>query len=95
MLTMEQIKNAVAVIASEYPIKTVLLFGSYAEGRNTPDSDIDLMIEFETEAVSLLTLSAIKYRVEELLSVDADIIHAPLPENSLINPEKVVQIYAA
>lgn len=95
MLTMEQIKNAIAVIASEYPIKTVLLFGSYAEGRNTPNSDIDLMIEFETEAVSLLTLSAIKYRVEELLSVDADIIHAPLPENSLINPEKVVQIYAA
>ena len=92
MLTLTQIKDAAVIIAGEYPIKSIMLFGSYAEGRNTPDSDIDLLIEFETQAVSLLMLAAIKHRAEELLGVDADIIHAPIPEDALIKPEKVVQI---
>lgn len=95
MLTIPQIAQAVKTVAKEFNIKRVSLFGSYAEERNTPQSDVDLLVEFFLPAVSLFTLADIKNRLEELLSVDVDIIHAPLPQNSLINPEKVVEIYAA
>lgn len=33
MLTLEQITNAARIAAKEFPIKSVELFGSYAEGR--------------------------------------------------------------
>ena len=95
MLTITEITNAVNTVAKEYSIKRVMLFGSYAEGRNTAKSDVDLLIEFVMPAVSLFTLIGIKERLESILNVDVDVIHAPLPDNSLINPEKVVEIYAA
>ena len=53
------------------------------------------MVEFFSPAVSLLTLSAIKNRMTELLEKDVDLIRAPIPENSLLEIGKVVQIYAA
>ncbi len=95
MLTLQQIITATQKVACEYPITRIMLFGSYAEERNTPESDVDLLIEFSTTAVSLFILAEIKNRIEELLGVDVDVIHSPLPENSLIKPEKVVEIYAA
>lgn len=95
MLNLSDITNAVYTVAEEYDIKRVSLFGSYAEGRNTPKSDVDLLVEFVVPAVSLFTIIGIKNRLEEILGVSVDVIHAPLPDNSLINPEKVVEIYAA
>ena len=95
MLNINEISKAVSSVADEYGIKKIMLFGSYAEGRNTPDSDVDLLVEFTAEAVSLLTLASLKHRLEELLNIDVDIIHAPLEEGSLITPERLVEIYAA
>jgi len=95
MLTVSEISKAVAVVAVEYGVKRIMLFGSYADGSNNEDSDVDLLVEFYADAVSLLTLADIKYRIEEILNIDVDIIHAPIDDNSFIKPEKVVEIYAA
>ena len=45
--------------------------------------------------ISLVKLASIKYRFEELLNLDVDIIHAPLDENSMIIPNREILIYAA
>ena len=95
MLRMEQIISAVETVAKEYQIKEIMLFGSYADGSNTPESDVDLLVEFFAPSVSLLTLSAVKNRISDALKTEVDIIRAPLPENSLIEIGKAVQIYAA
>ena len=95
MLTIETITMAAATIASEFPITRIVLFGSYAEGKETPKSDVDLMIEFTTDVVSLLTLAEVKHRIEDILEVPVDVIHAPIPEDALIFPRKVVELYAA
>lgn len=95
MLSLQQIENAAVTVAHEFPITSVLLFGSYAEGRNTDESDVDLLVEFTQSAVSLLMLASVKNRMEELLGVEVDIIHAPVPEGAIINPGKVVPLYAA
>ena len=95
MLTVSQIEKAAAIVADEFPITKIELFGSYARGTNKPESDVDLLVEFNTDAISLLTLAAIKLRFEELLNVPVDLVHAPIPENSIIELDKVVPLYAA
>ena len=95
MLTIEQIIKGVSSVADEFQIKSIILFGSYADGTNTPESDIDLLIEFKAAAVSLLTLSALKNKIEDILNISVDVVRAPLPENALIEIGKAVQIYAA
>ncbi|MGM9936326.1 MAG: nucleotidyltransferase family protein [Candidatus Ornithomonoglobus sp.] len=95
MLTIEQIEKAALIVAKEYPIISIELFGSYAEGRNTPESDVDLLVKFQTTSVSLITLCSLKNRLEELLSVPVDVVHAPVPKGSIIEIGKVVPLYAA
>ena len=95
MLTVSDIAAAVKKVAEKYNIKETMLFGSYANGTNTASSDVDLLVDFGSEYVSLLTLSLLKIEIEEILNVDVDIIRMPIPENALINPVKVVPIYAA
>lgn len=43
------LKEAVRRIVSEFNPEKIILFGSYAYGKPTPDSDIDLMIVMETK----------------------------------------------
>ena len=95
MLTVQEISNRVALAAQEYPIRTVELFGSYAKGTNTPQSDVDLLVSFLQPRVSLLTLNALKYRMEELLGTDVDIVHGPLPEGGMLDIDRRIRIYGA
>ena len=45
MLTVEEIKSAVAKIGKDYGIKNAYLFGSYATGDADEFSDVDLYVE--------------------------------------------------
>jgi len=93
LLTVQQIADGVSVASKEYPLRKVELFGSYASGRNTPDSDVDLLVEFVQPRVSLLMISGLKYRMEELLGADVDIIHGPLPEDSMLEVDRRIPLY--
>ena len=67
-------------------------FGSYADGRVTEDSDLDLLVEFESPAVSLIMLNELKYDLEDALGLPVDVIHAPLPAGSMIEIGKEVRV---
>ena len=43
--TIEQLRDIVKPIAASYGIKSMYLFGSYARGEATGDSDVDLLID--------------------------------------------------
>ncbi len=43
--TLEEIARLIAPVAKKYNIPKVYIFGSYARGEATADSDVDLMIE--------------------------------------------------
>jgi predicted nucleotidyltransferase len=45
--SIEQLKELVAPIARKYNLKAVYVFGSYARGEATEESDIDLMVDLE------------------------------------------------
>lgn len=93
-MTIDLLKKDILTIVNEYPIKRITLFGSRAAGTNKEDSDVDLIIEFSLP-VSLLTLSMIKLKLEEILKVGVDVIHGPLEESDLIEIGEVVELYAA
>jgi len=63
MLDIATISESVNNAAHEFPIKRVDLFGSYAEERQTEKSDVDLLIEFTSIAVSLLLLASLRDRL--------------------------------
>lgn len=52
-----------------------------------------MMVEFNKEAVSLLVLSELKSDLEEKLEKPVDVVHAPLPKESLIKVNKLVYVY--
>ena len=93
MLSILMIQEAVKKVAPEYPIKTVTVFGSYAEGTANNESDVDVLVEFMVPAVSLLTLASLKHRLENELNASVDVIHGPLNNESMITLGKVVPVY--
>lgn len=96
MLTIANIMTVAETVAKEFPIVSIQLFGSYAENRNTEESDVDILVEFAPDTcVTLLTVSNIKIRMEELLKTPVDVITVPIPKDSILEINKVVPLYAA
>ena len=93
-MTIELLKEQVLTVINEFNISRITLFGSRADGTNREDSDVDLIVEFFSP-VSLLTISALRCRLEELLGLEVDIIHGPIRSGDLIEVGKVVELYAA
>lgn len=73
MPEIETIKTVIKPVAIEYGLKRIYLFGSYAKGTATEDSDIDLLIE-KGKPMSLLKLSGFRQAVEELFNLSIDVV---------------------
>ena len=95
MLTIEEIKKTVAEIAPKYNLKKVTLFGSRANGTATENSDVDLIVEFETRAVSLFTLAGLMNDLEDIFGVGVDVIHGPKKDSWMLEIDREIDIYAA
>lgn len=93
-MSIETIKDAVLQLLGEYPINKVILFGSRANGTCVENSDVDLIMEFSAP-VTLITLSAIKLSLEEMLQLSVDVIHGPVTADDMIEVDKEVVLYAA
>ncbi|HIV79736.1 MAG TPA: nucleotidyltransferase domain-containing protein [Candidatus Avanaerovorax faecigallinarum] len=93
-MSIETIKDAVLQLIGEYPINKVILFGSRANGTCVENSDVDLIMEFSAP-VTLITLSAIKLSLEEMLQLSVDVIHGPVTADDMIEVDKEVVLYAA
>ena len=49
MITIEQIEDVGRRIAERFHPERIVLFGSYAEGQPTEDSDVDLLVVMPTK----------------------------------------------
>ena len=93
MLTHARIVDAVAKTAMRFPLKKVSYFGSYVDGTMTEQSDLDILVEFAQPNVSLWTIAGLKCDLEDELSIPVDVIHAPLPQGTLIKIGKTIPVY--
>lgn len=57
---------------NSFGVKSLALFGSVARGEARPDSDVDLLVEFD-RPVGLFGLIALQLRLEKLLGCPVDI----------------------
>jgi len=79
MVSRRQIKAYVAEVARQFKPQRIILFGSYAYGKPTSDSDVDLLVIMPHEKRNVELAIEIRTRVD-----------APFPMDLLVRtPEKV------
>ncbi len=54
-------------------VRSLAVFGSVARGKEGPDSDVDLLVEF-SRPVGLFEFVRLKNRLEQLLGCDVDLV---------------------
>ena len=94
--TIEEIREKVKPIAEKYGIEKVWLFGSYARGEATEDSDVDLMISYK-KLIGRFAIGGVFVDFKETFGKSVDIVSKesltasyakPSSKKFLINVEK-------
>lgn len=79
MITFVDISAAVSRVLSRYDVREAYLFGSFARGDQTPDSDIDLRLVCG-DSMTFGTLYEISLELEKELGREVEIVTNP-PEH--------------
>ena len=78
----EEIRKIATPLFEQYKIKQAAVFGSVVRNENTPESDIDLLVDFSSED-DLLDIIGLKQDLEEVFGCHVDL----LTFNSLLDEE--------
>jgi len=96
MKTLQQIQQAVRKYAVENDVKSVRLFGSYADGTAKSDSDIDILVEYH-QPPTLLNYLGFQEQLQNELGAKVDILKYPVDPRKLLFPNfkinKTIPIY--
>lgn len=66
-------KDTILTVVSAYQPTLIGIFGSYARGENEPESDLDILIDFE-HSPNLLEIIGLEQELTEQLGVKVDLI---------------------
>lgn len=80
MVPMRAIRKFSRRIAAEFKPRRIILFGSYAYGRPTEDSDVDLMVVMRYQGHPLEKAAEIRMRID-----------APFPLDLLVRSAKEIR----
>ena len=73
--TVEELKKCIAPIARRYELPKVYLFGSYARGEATQESDVDLLIDRSGSKVkSLIDFCGLNNEFENSIGKKVDLV---------------------
>jgi predicted nucleotidyltransferase len=73
--TIEQLKEKIAPIARKYNLAAVYIFGSYARGEATDDSDVDVLIDRTgTNLIGLFKLGGLYNDLNEAIKKPIDLL---------------------
>lgn len=70
----EQHRDKLEALCKKHHITYLALFGSYARGDNTPDSDVDLLVEFAEGYTKGLAFFGVKEELSNVLQHDVDLV---------------------
>lgn len=73
--TVEAKREAIKAAVARHHGRRVRLFGSAARDEDRPDSDVDLLVDFDPES-SLFDLIRLTRELEELLGFPVDVVSA-------------------
>ena len=72
MLTIEDIKKQSKEVFMMYPVKRVSVFGSFAKGQQTEESDIDMIIR--DSDIGILDISNMQQQLSDLFHIKIDLV---------------------
>ena len=72
--TIEEIQRRITPVARKYSLAAVYLFGSYARGEATAESDIDLLVDLTGSTAHGIGLGALFSDLEEALGTRIDLV---------------------
>ncbi|QUH22432.1 nucleotidyltransferase family protein [Methanobacterium alkalithermotolerans] len=67
------IRNLNPQIQDKYNAQIKAIFGSYVRGEETPDSDLDVLVEFN-ESANLLDLVELSQFLEDEIHINIDVV---------------------
>ena len=71
----QQMIQQIAEYFKTQPVLKAWLFGSYSRGEERPDSDVDILVQYDREQpVGLLRISKMQLVLEHLLGQDVDLV---------------------
>jgi predicted nucleotidyltransferase len=74
-------REEIREIALRHRVRNVRVFGSVLHGKDTEDSDLDLLVE-PTSETTLFDIGAIQYELKKLLGISVDVLTpGALPDN--------------
>lgn len=69
-ITVNDIRRVVQQIVEGFAPQKVILFGSYADGKPTADSDVDLLVVMDSEEEPLHTAARISSAIDHPFALD-------------------------
>ncbi len=93
---LQDIKKEIIAVINKYPVNKVAIFGSYANGTNKNNSDIDILVNFKTP-IGMFKFLELKDNLETALNRKVDLLTYKSLESSLIKEEVLkgaIEIYA-
>jgi predicted nucleotidyltransferase len=85
----QTLKAMLPELRDRYGVISLGVFGSYVRGEQTPDSDLDLLVEFDQRPLTLLQFIALEYELSDELQIKVDLV-----EKSVLKPkigERILQ----
>ena len=73
--TIDEIKKRIEPVAKDYTLERVYIFGSYARGEATEESDVDILVEGFNDK-RFFAFAGIFVDLEEALEKKIDLVHA-------------------
>jgi hypothetical protein len=70
----ETLQAALPALRQQYGLSDVWLFGSVVRGEASPDSDLDVLVTFDNQHLSLLEFIQLEQELSDLLQVKVDLI---------------------
>lgn len=76
-------KEQIAEVCRRYRVHELALFGSYQRGNARPDSDVDMLVEFEPDTeIGFMTLARMGRELSAILDRQVDLV----PKKGLKEP---------
>ena len=71
----DELRALISPIAAQYGVDRIFLFGSYARGEATEESDLDFLVDTTgTRLTSLLSLGELYCDLEEIFQKEIDLV---------------------
>jgi predicted nucleotidyltransferase len=92
LYSVNEIRNIIAPVARSYGVGRVFLFGSYARGDATENSDIDLLIVDKGTLRGLFELAGFHLDLEDRFGIRVDVLTEGGLENEFLDDIRTEEV---